>query len=495
MKPAFRNINLYIILCGDALLVAAAYWGAYLIRFEGLPPWGHRQAFAGTIFWILPLFLACFAIFSLYRGMWRYTSVLDSFNLFKAVATASAAAMLVVLLAYRFDGFSRSVFIIHGLLVFLLVGGLRVFIRLLHCQPKGLDPFSLFRKSSGARKRLLIIGAGSAGEKLIRELQENKGLEYDIAGLIDDSPSKYRQRLHGVSVLGNVDQIGELVDRHQVDEIAIAIPSASRRKMRRIIDACKKSQAAYKTVPGIGEIIQGRVALSRLREIRYEDLLRRSPTPIDNDIVCRYLTAQRVMVTGGAGSIGSELCRQIAAFSPRKLIIVERNESALYELALDIQSAFPELEVVSALAAVQNRDRMEHVFSRHDPQVVFHAAAYKHVPMMEIHPWEAIFNNVVGSRVVLTMCRQFAVDRCVMVSTDKAVRPTNVMGATKRFVELLTQSHAAACGTRYMAVRFGNVLGSVGSVLPLFQKQIAAGGPVTVTDPRMTRFFMTIPEA
>ena len=229
--------------------------------------------------------------------------------------------------------------------------------------------------------------------------------------------------------------------------------------------------------------------------MRYEDLLKRSPIELDNDSICKYLTDKCILVTGGAGSIGSELCYQIAAFSPQNLIILDRNESSLYELALDIKALFPELKVISVLAAVQNLERMSQIFSYYRPQVVFHAAAYKHVPMMEEHPWEAIFNNVIGSRTVLELCRRFGVQRCVMVSTDKAVRPTNVMGATKRLVELLIQNYATSNQTRFMAVRFGNVLGSAGSVLPLFKKQIAAGGPVTVTDPKMTRFFMTIPEA
>lgn len=495
MTHALRNINLWIIIISDAFWVTAAYYGSYLIRFEGVLSPEPLQAFTRTVFWIVPLYLVCFTMFNLYRGIWRYTSVADLLSLFKAVVSATAIAMIVMLIVHRFDGFSRSVFIINGLLVFLLIGGFRIFIRLLCVQLQGLNLLPLFQARTGEKKKLLIIGAGSAGEKLIRELQENKNLEYDLVGLIDDNPKKYRQRLHGVPVLGNIDQIDTLVNYHQVDEIAIAITSASPPKMRRIIDACKKARVVYKTVPGIGEIIEGKITIGKLREIRYEDLLHRAPTPIENDQVCSYLTDKRVMVTGGAGSIGSELCRQIAAFSPRQLIIVERNESALYELTLDIQSAFPEIDVVPALAAVQNTDRMEHFFRQHKPQMVFHAAAYKHVPMIESHPWEAIFNNVVGSHVVLKMCHQFGVDRCVMMSTDKAVRPTNVMGATKRFMELLIQSYASLGTTRYMAVRFGNVLGSVGSVLPLFQKQIADGGPVTVTDPRMMRFFMTIPEA
>lgn len=496
MPPNLKNSHLWVILTIDAILVTIAYYGSYLIRFEGVVPSIQMQALRATVYWIVPVYLASFAIFNMYKGMWRYTSLVDSLNLVKAVALGTAVTIIMILLLHRFDGFSRSVFIANGLLVFLLVGSFRICIRLVCAMPIGFDLMRLSRKMRGEKlKKLLIVGAGSAADKLIRELPENKELDYDLVGLVDDDPKKYRRTLHGVPVLGTIDNLQEVVERNDIDEIAIVVPSATPRQMRRIVDACKKTPATYKTVPGIGEIIQGKVTLSNLRDVNYEDLLKRSPPELDNDLISRYLTDKRVIVTGGAGSIGSELCRQIAGFSPQKLVIVERNESALYELALDLQSAFPEMEVISALAAVQNRERMAHIFAQFTPQVVFHAAAYKHVPMMENHPWEAIFNNVVGSSVLLRLCHQFSVQQCVMVSTDKAVRPTNVMGATKRFVELLTQSYSDLDGPRFMTVRFGNVLGSVGSVLPLFKKQIAAGGPVTVTDPNMTRFFMTIPEA
>ncbi|MGD9210504.1 MAG: polysaccharide biosynthesis protein [Desulfobacteraceae bacterium] len=494
MLPNLFRFNLWGILSIDFFLVTIAYYGAYLIRFDGAIEPEQMRIFWATVFWIVPLFIITFAVFRLYSGMWRYTSITDSLDLLKAVVIASSFAIVIILMFNRFDGCSRSVFIINGLLIFLLTGGFRICIRFLFSLPIRYDllpPRNKFFRS----KNLLIVGAGSAGEKLIRELRENKGLAYQIVGLIDDNPQKHNLRLHGVLVLGSLDKLGDLVGKYEVEEIAIAIPSASIRQMRRIIEACKKTPAKYKTLPSMGDIIQGNVTFSQLREVRYEDLLKRAPIDLDNDSICQYLTDKRVLVTGGAGSIGSELCRQIAAFSPNELIILERNESGLHELMLDIKAAFPELNVIPALAAVQNQERMTHIFSCHMPQVVFHAAAYKHVPMMEIHPWEAIFNNVVGSRMVLQHCHRFDVQCCVMVSTDKAVRPTNVMGATKRLVELLTQSYAAMNHTRYMAVRFGNVLGSVGSVLPLFKKQIAVGGPVTVTDPNMTRYFMTIPEA
>ena len=277
--------------------------------------------------------------------------------------------------------------------------------------------------------------------------------------------------------------------------IAIAVPSASARQMHRLVSFCKSTGVPFKTLPGLGELIEGRVTASAMREVRYEDLLGRPPVELDQLRIGSYVSGKRVMVTGGAGSIGSELCRQIARFKPRQLIIVERNESGLYELELTLQRNYPGLDIVAVLGSVQNHNIMAQVFEMYTPETVFHAAAYKHVPMMENHPWEAIFNNVVGSRVIVRLCATKGVACCVMVSTDKAVRPTNVMGATKRMMELITTCYAAGSSCRFMAVRFGNVLGSAGSVLPVFKAQIEAGGPVTVTDPEVTRYFMTIPEA
>jgi FlaA1/EpsC-like NDP-sugar epimerase len=500
MPPSLKNYNLWIMMVADAALVAAAYFMSYWIRFDGNVLPFQMKIFGTTVSGIILIYIACFYSINLYRGMWRYTGILESVNLFKAAVVGTVITMMGILLVHGFVGFSRSVFLLNGILIFLLVGGFRVSIRLLFSRPMGVTllPFTKgFARNNHAetRRNLLIIGAGSAGEKLVREIHDNIDLNFHIVGFIDDKPSKWGQKLHGLPVLGGIHALRELVKEHLVDEIAIAIPSACSKAMRKIVAACKQTGVPYKTLPGIGDIIQGKVALNSLRDVQYEDLLKRDPITLDDDLICGYLTGKRVMVSGGAGSIGSELCRQIAAFSPEKLIIVERNESGLYELAIDVQAAFPELEVVSALAAVQNQERMAHIFSRYTPQVVFHAAAYKHVPMMENHPWEAIFNNVVGSHVVLRQCHEFGVQRCVVVSTDKAVRPTNVMGATKRFVEMLAQSYARISTIAYMTVRFGNVLGSVGSVLPLFKKQIAAGGPVTVTDSNMTRYFMTIPEA
>jgi FlaA1/EpsC-like NDP-sugar epimerase len=316
-----------------------------------------------------------------------------------------------------------------------------------------------------------------------------------VKGLVDDDPLRLRRTIHGVPVLGTIEDMERLVKTNNIDEIIIAIPSASAMEMRRIVNACKSTGLPFKTVPAMGELIEGKVSVSAIREVRYEDLLGRKEVRLNIEQIGEYLTDKRVMVTGGVGSIGSELCRQIAPFKPERLIIFDKNESGLYETRLDLLARFPYINVESVLGSVQNRTYMQRAFHEHEPQVVFHAAAYKHVSMMETHPWEAVFNNIVGTETVLTLCSQNGVERCVVVSTDKAVRPTNVMGASKRVDEILAQLHATEYNGRFMAVRFGNVVGSVGSVVPLFQRQIERGGPVTVTHREVTRYFMSIHEA
>jgi FlaA1/EpsC-like NDP-sugar epimerase len=490
-----RNRNFWITLLGDVCLVLAAYYCAYLIRFEGSVAAGQRMLFLQTAWWMVLLKIGCFLGFDLYKGMWRYFSIHDVINVVKACVLAFVLTAMMILALHRFDGFSRSVFLIDMLLCLLFVGGFRLAIRLALASRHKTWKGRVIRKHNPHLKNMVIVGAGSAGEKLLRELNENPELNYDVVGFVDDDPKKFKQTLHGVPVLGSLQELGEIIREYQVHEITIAVPSATARQMRRIVSFCKSTGVQFKTLPGLGELIEGRVTATAMREVRYEDLLGRSPVDLNLSQIGSYVTGKRVMVTGGAGSIGSELCRQIARYNPQQLIIVERNESGLYELELELRRRNPGLDTVAALGTIQNHGTMERFFDAHRPQTVFHAAAYKHVPMMETHPWEAIFNNVVGSKVVLHMCATKGVERCVVVSTDKAVRPTNVMGATKRMVELITTCYAAASDCRFMAVRFGNVLGSAGSVLPLFKAQIAAGGPVTVTDPEVTRFFMTIPEA
>ena len=489
------NRNFFVTLLGDTGLVTMAYYVAHLIRFDGEIVSAQVGLFHQTVAWVVLIKIVCFFMFDMYKGMWRYFSVVDMLNMVKACGVAFFITIIFVLCVYRFQGVSRSVFIIDLVLCILAIGGFRMAIRIALTNGGGCVHPMLFRKHQDHLKNLVIVGAGSAGEKLLRELKENVKLEYDVVGFVDDDSTKLRKTLHGVPVLGSLQDLRTIVREYRIHEIVIAVPSASSQEMRRMVGFCKSTGVSFKTLPGYHDLIDGKVTSSAVREVRYEDLLGREAVELDLAQIGQYLTGKRVMVTGGAGSIGSELCRQIARFAPEQLIIVERNESGLYELELELKRNNPKLETVAALGTIQNRGTMVRIFNQYRPQTVFHAAAYKHVPMMEHHPWEAIFNNVLGSKIIVELCATKGVERCVVVSTDKAVRPTNVMGATKRMVELITQCYASDSACRFMAVRFGNVLGSAGSVLPLFKAQIKAGGPVTVTHPEVTRYFMTIPEA
>lgn len=482
-------------LLGDTLLALLSYYFAYYLRFDGDIPPAYLTRCLYTIIWIVPIKLACFFFFGLYRGMWRYTSIYDLINLSKACLMSSATIAIVLLITIRFIGFPRSVFIIDLLLTFIFVGGFRMGIRLHYHRRNSSKGIPFLQTADQNSKRLLIIGAGDGGEKLLREISENPNLHYEVAGLIDDDVSKLRQTIHGVPVLGTLDDIGEIAKNRKVDEIIIAVQSTSAMEMKRMVSFCENTGLPYKIFPALGKLIEGKVTVSALREVRYEDLLGRKEVELDMEQIGGYLTEKRVMVTGGAGSIGSELCRQIARFNPAMLLIVDMNESGLYETEVNLLAKFPEMQIVAVLGMVHSKSVMDRVFRRHEPQVVFHAAAYKHVPMMEVNPCEAVFNNIIGTQAILFLCLANGVERCVVVSSDKAVRPTNVMGASKRVDEILTQVCARKYNRRFMAVRFGNVVGSVGSVVPLFQKQIERGGPLTVTHPEATRYFMTIPEA
>ncbi len=472
----------------------AAYYAAYLIRFDVLAR-SDMAAFRATAWWIVLLKLASLFSFKLYRGMWRYTGVHDLLNLLKALAVASALVVFGLLSLYRFEGFSRGVIVVDFLLCVVSLGGYRLGVRVLANSLWGEEAGNGSAARLTKLKRLVVIGAGSAGEKLVREVRENRRLSYDVVGLVDDNLSKLRLTIHGVPVLGPVKNLAAIVQDRSIDELIIAAPSATAAEMRKMVDHCKGAGIPFKTVPGIGELIEGRISVNALREVRYEDLLGRQQVEIDASEIGRYVTGKRVMVTGAAGSIGSELCRQIGGFDPELLLLVDRNESGLFDIEMEFAGKFPRLHVVPVLAALQNFALMQRFFGQYEPHVVFHAAAYKHVPMMELHPWEAVFNNIVATKSLLDLCFRNDVEKCVIVSTDKAVRPSNIMGACKRVTELLSQAYAREYGRRFIAVRFGNVIGSVGSVVPLFRKQIAEGGPLTVTHREMTRFFMTIPEA
>ena len=341
---------------------------------------------------------------------------------------------------------------------------------------------------------VLIYGAGSAGEKLYRELTENPRLNFHVVGFVDDEKNKQGRSIHGVPVLGGVKDLSAIKEKHKVQEVLIAMPSSTGRQMRVVVDECKACGLKFKTLPGMGELIDGKVSVKTMRDVNYKDLLRRKPVDLDSDKITGYLNDKVVLVTGAGGSIGSELCRQIISFQPRRLVLLDVSESGLYSLQMELKHRAGYQRHRTVLGQIQDEGLIDSVMRRYEPQVVFHAAAYKHVPMLERNPWQAVSNNILGCHVMLEKALEYGVGYFVLVSTDKAVRPTSIMGASKRVCELLVHGYKGN-GTCMMAVRFGNVVGSSGSVIPLFREQIERGGPVTVTHPEVTRYFMTIPEA
>jgi FlaA1/EpsC-like NDP-sugar epimerase len=500
MKHLIKKRNFWIVLGIDFFLLCLAYFLSYLIRFEGKIPPEVILNIKHTIWLIIPFKLLVFFNFKLYKGMWRYTSINDLLNLIKATFVSSTVIILTILYFHRFEGYPRSVFIIDAFLTLFFIGGIRLFIRLIHQTATSnivnTTRFPFFQNMKKGLKRLLIIGAGDAGEKILRELHGNPRLKYDVVGFLDDDPKKHGMQIHGVPVLGDMDHLSILAKEHEIDEILIAIASATRKEMRQIVDLCKETGLKYRIIPGIGELIDGRLTVKAIRDVVYEDLMGREAVQLEMEKIGKYIKNKSILVTGAGGSIGSELCRQIAHFFPRNLILLDHTENNLYQIESELRKDFPYLKFTSNLGNVLNQSVLRAVFSKHKPKAVFHTAAYKHVPMMELNPCEAIFTNILGTQRLLEIVKEFEIERFVLVSTDKAVRPTNVMGASKRLAELLTQCYDNRFNpTRFMSVRFGNVIGSSGSVIPLFKRQIERGGPVTVTHPEITRYFMTIPEA
>jgi len=488
-----RRQNYLLLLASDLVLLTAAFVLAFVIRFD--------QNFYGVLVdklpilpWILAFKLIVFHFFKLYRGMWRYTSIVDLINITKASVFSTLVIMTAILILTRFQAFSRSVFLLDGLLTLVFIGGSRAAIRLYFSSSIVASHLSFgFRNGKGA-KRVLIIGAGDAGEKVLREIMDNPRMHLEVAGFIDDDSKKHEQMIHGIQVLGGMDNLSKLVREEAINEILIAMPSAVGQEMRRVVEKCKATGLPFKTLPGIREMIDGRVSLKTLRDVSYEDLFRRPEARIEVKHVSDYLRNKTVLVTGAGGSIGSELCRQICQFNPASLILLDIAEPSLFQLEMELKQEYEYLKFKVVLGSVTNRKLLEKLFLDTKPDAVFHAAAYKHVPLVELNPREGIINNLVGTRNVLDVSVENGVERFILVSSDKAVRPTNVMGASKRIAELLVQTQGHN-DTVCVAVRFGNVVGSSGSVIPLFKSQIERGGPVTVTHPEITRYFMTIPEA
>ena len=501
----FLYKNFFVIFIFDVLLVAFSWYFAHLLRFNFAIPDNSYIILQHFLPLVILTKIIVFYFFDLYQGMWRYTSLTDLLTILKAGSAASLIIIMLTFFVHRLSGFSRSIFIIDWGFTIASIAGIRVAIRLFFWIGVG-DESSRIRKgnflkalfkSNKKGKRLIIIGAGDCGEKISREIHDNPNLGYSIIGFIDDDPIKSRRQIHGIPVLGNRNEIKYYAEQFGAQELLIAMPSISSKDMRNIVKICDESGIPFKTVPGMGELINGKVTIKAIRDVSYKDLLGRAPVKLDAEQIGAYLKGKRVLITGAGGSIGSELCRQVCRFSPSSLVLFERAESPLYEIELELKDNFQDIEIIPKLADITDMRKLDIIFEKTKPEVVFHAAAYKHVPMLEHNPWEAIGNNILGTRNVITAANKYNVERFVLVSTDKAVRPANVMGASKRVAELMVQAQNA-CGvsnTKYITVRFGNVVGSVGSVIPLFKKQIEKGGPVTVTHPEITRFFMTIPEA
>ena len=471
----------------DVLLIAAAIVFSFLLRFDFAIPSDQSSALIQGLAVVLVVKPILFAASGMYRNIWRYASLQDAFQIFKVVTFSSMVSIfLLVFMGGKF-ALPRSIYILDWFLLFAFVAASRLIWRI-YREAKVVPSL---RKG----KRTLIIGAGDAGNLLLKEIRKQANSPYNVVGFVDDDPGKRGLRLSGVRVLGGTNRLRALVRTHSVEEVIFAIPSGDGALMRGVIASCERAKARFKTLPGITAIIDGKVSISQIKDVEIEDLLGREPVVLDQTAIHNYLTDKKVLVTGAAGSIGSEICRQVALFKPAKLVLFDHAETPLFFIEKELAASFPDLRIIPMVGDVKNQDRVETLFDEFGPEVVFHAAAYKHVAMMEYNPAEAVLNNVMGSKVVADAAHKFKVRNFVMVSTDKAVNPTNVMGATKRSAEIYVQALAETSKTKFTTVRFGNVLGSNGSVIPLFKEQIRKGGPVTVTDRDVVRYFMTIPEA
>jgi FlaA1/EpsC-like NDP-sugar epimerase len=477
----------------DGLLVAAAWWLAFFLDFSHSVEPFYRYLLSAQFFaLVVAVNLATFTLFGFYNRWWRYISTRDMWGAARGVTVACLVSDLLV---YAFkpndtQALPRSIVVLDYLLLLAFVAGTRLLAR------------SVFERPSGglvARgKEVLVVGAGDAGQLLVREMRRNRRLAYTPVGFVDDDPRKHNLRIHGVRVLGLTDDLPRLLRDHRPDEVLIAMPSATGELRRKIVEQARSEGIPVKTLPGLHELIAGDLNLAgQIRPVQVEDVLGREQVDVDLEAIAKYIRGRTVLVTGAGGSIGSELCRQLVRLGAAKLVLVEQGETALYEMQRELVDERDFTAVIPILADCGDAAKMRQVFERYPPAVVFHAAAYKHVPMLESNPLQAVTNNVLATRVMAQVAIEFDVDRFVFISTDKAANPKNLLGQSKAVCEWIVESFALRdeVSTRFVAVRFGNVLGSSGSVIPIFRRQIERGGPVTVTNPEMTRFFMTIPEA
>ena len=502
-----RSHRLLLTTATHLLLFAGSWMLAFGLayNFRGISTW-FGAFFLPLLPVVLTAKLAVFAYYGLHRGSWRYVSLRDVMHItwaawlsfvvifaaYYLIANLSTIAAMIgfkdlIFEPFGVDRFPDSVLLLDFAGTIALVSGARLTVRLYH---EEVQPVS-----EGAAPKLLILGAGNSAENVVREILRRPVLKYRVAGFLDDDPAKWGTQIHGIDVLGSIDKLKEACQERAVDEILIAMPSASHKQIRRVVDLCRGTNLRFKTLPALTDIIAGNAQIQQIRDVDINDLLGRAPVHLDTAEIAKFIKDRVVMITGAGGSIGSEMCRQIARFEPARMLLVEQAEQNLFEIDRELKGKFPGIQVVPCIADVADAGRMQQVFAREKPTAVFHAAAHKHVPMMEYNPGEAIKNNVNGTRVVADAAVRNGCERFVMISTDKAVNPTSVMGCSKRIAEMYIQALNGRSNTQFQTVRFGNVLGSSGSVVPIFKDQIAKGGPVTVTHPDMVRYFMTIPEA
>ncbi len=475
------------------MIIVFSFFVAFLLRFDFQIPKNLLIEMPKYLPCILYSKLLSFFLLGLYKGMWRYTSLSDLINIIKASSLGSLISLSAIALLFGLSGFPRSVIFIDYIFCTVGLSLSRASVRLYYNKyiAKQILKNSKFFRNS--RKRIIIIGAGNSSEKIIREIKDNHYLKYIVVGILDDDDIKIGATIHSVPILGKIEQLVNL--RIPFDEIIICIPSATSDEMRRIIAICKATDFPYRTVPTFSELIDGKVSIKSLRKVSIVDLLGRKEIQLNRNLISNYLYGKKILVTGAGGSIGSELVRQCMTFDPDLIIMLDQSEHNLFNIEREAQKSTHPVSFQTILGDIRDKDLLERVFTSFSPDVVFHAAAYKHVPMQEEHPWEAVKTNIQGTYNLIEVAEQYEVNRFVLVSTDKAVNPTNIMGATKRVAEKLIKSKSFDSKVKFMAVRFGNVIGSSGSVIPTFQKQIQNGGPITITDPKMERYFMSISES
>jgi FlaA1/EpsC-like NDP-sugar epimerase len=479
------------LLLGDIFLSVLSVLGAYALRLDN-----NLRFYLSAAYWTILISLlvkpGIYSMFGLYRRLWAYASVKELRLISFAVTAASAffSAVMMLLITTNILNFPRFILPIDWLLSLVGIGGFRFAIRMI------ADNRSANKKPMAFKTHnVLIIGAGDAGALVVREMQKNPQLGMQPIGYLDDDPDKQKHQVHGVKVIGKLNDLRRALETRPVDEVIISIPSAGGKVVRLVTDICRLKGTPFRTMPGLYELIGGKVSVNRLREVDITDLLRREPAQIQNELIGAALTGKRVLVTGAGGSIGREICHQIGRWGPQQLVLLGHGENSIFEIMLELQEDFPLLQLHAVIADIRDEARIKNIFSEFRPQVVFHAAAHKHVPLMEENIEDAVTNNIIGTKNIVCAASAVGTGRLVLISSDKAIRPASVMGATKRIAEMVVLEAARRTGSAYSVVRFGNVLGSRGSVVPLFKRQIAHGGPVTITHPDMKRYFMTIPEA